>query len=160
MNKIVLVVSFIFLFCSCQFFEKSVPTEDELLEQRLKEINWKEVTEYPSIAHCDSILDKEQKKQCFFENLTFLIQEKLNDHSEVLHPKITDTIQVKVTVYPDSRITFEPQTSAEDLPYSKEIIDSLLQARLIDLPKIEPAQKEGIPVKTEFILPVLLHSDK
>lgn len=157
MNKVLLIVSVAFVFCSCQFFEKSAPTEEELLQKRLKEINWKEVTEYPSISHCDSIMDKEQKKECFFENLTSIIQEKLNDTSYPTAVKKSDTIQVKVTVFPDSQITFEPQLSTDTLPFGKETIDSLLRVRLTDLPKIEPAQKEGIPVRTEFILPVILH---
>jgi hypothetical protein len=31
-----------------------------------------------------------------------------------------------------------------------------LKARLIDFPKINPALKRGIPVKSQFILPVIL----
>jgi len=50
---------------SCQYFEKQVPTEKELLEKQIKEINWKEVDEYPSIADCEAISDSALRKQCF-----------------------------------------------------------------------------------------------
>jgi hypothetical protein len=40
--------------------------------------------------------------------------------------------------------------------YDTVKIDSILKARLVGFPKINPAIKRGIPVKTQFILPVIL----
>lgn len=149
-------IIFLFILSSCQYFEKEVPDEDALLQKRLKEINWKEVSSYPSIAECDAILDKEMKKECFFESMARLVQEKLDiDTIAMLYPEI-DTIQVKVTVYPDATLKFEPQMPQDSVSYNKTKIDSILKARLVDFPKIEPAQKEGVPVTTQFILPVIL----
>lgn len=161
MNKILSIFFLALVLASCQFFDRQVPSEEELLKERLQEIDWKQVTEYPSVAECDSILDKEGKKQCFFQYLTKIIQQKLNDDSlNQLYPEI-DTIQVRVTVFPDSKTIFEPQFSTtENAHYSKEKIDSIIQSRLHDFPKIQPAQKEGIPVKTEFILPVILKMER
>jgi hypothetical protein len=144
------------LLSSCQYFEKQVPNEEELLQKRLQEINWKEVSSYPSIAECDAILDKEQKKECFFSSMARLVQEKLDiDTIAMLYPEI-DTIEVKVTVFPDATLKFEPQMPQDSVLYDKVQIDSILKARLVDFPKIEPAQKEGVPVTTQFILPVIL----
>lgn len=144
------------LFNSCQYFDKQVPSEKELLQKELKLINWKEVDEFPSVVDCDKIENKEQRQQCFFEVLTQLIQEKLSvDTLSVLYPEL-DTIEVKVTVFPNARIQFEPQFPKDSVAYDKIKIDSILQARLVDFPKINPAIKRGIPVKTQFILPVVL----
>lgn len=159
MNKFLSVFSLLFLLVSCQYFEKRVPSEDELLQKRLKEINWNEVTVYPSVAECDSILDKELQKECFFNYLTKIIHQKIAPDSLLTSTKIIDTIEVRVTVFPDSQITFEPLFSSDSLTYDKQKTDSIIRARLTDFPKIEPAQKEGIPVKTQFILPVVLKAD-
>ena len=156
MNKILPFFSFLLLFGSCQYFEKRVPSEEELLQKRLQEIDWKEVTVYPSVASCDSILDKEQKKECFFSFMTTLIQQKISPDSISQPTRIIDTIQVRVTVSATAEITFEPLFKSDSLAYPKHKIDSLIQTRLTNFPKIEPAQKEGIPVKTEFILPVII----
>ena len=155
MNKI-LSLTLLFLLVSCQYFDKQVPSEEELLQKRLKEINWKEVTGYPSVAECDCILDKEQKKKCFFQYISQLIQHKFTADSLVVSSKSIDTIDVKVTVFADSKITFEPLFTSDSTSYNKAKIDSMIQSRLVDFPKIEPAQKEGIPVKTQFILPVII----
>lgn len=144
------------VFASCQYFEKQVPSEKELLQKELKSINWKEVDEYPSLVDCESVTDKKQQQQCFFERLTQLIQEKLSvDTLAVLYPEL-DTIEVKVTVFPNSTLKFEPQFSKDSVAYDTIKIDSILRARLVDFPKVNPAIKRGIPVKTQFILPVIL----
>ncbi len=148
------------LLASCQLFDRQVPDEEELLQQRLKEINWKEVTTYPTIAECEGVINKEQRKECFFSSMTRLIQERLDvDTLSALYPK-ADTIQVKVTVLPDATLKFEPQFPQDSTVYNKIKIDSILQTRLADFPKVEPAQKEGVPVTTQFILPVILNVEK
>ena len=149
----------ILLFNSCQYFDKQVPTEKELLQKELKAINWKEVDEFPSVVDCEKIENKTQRQQCFFEVMTQLIQEKLSiDTVSVLYPEL-DTINVKVTVLANSTIQFETQLN-DSLSYNAAKIDSILQIRLVGFPKINPAIKRGIPVKTQFILPVILKVEK
>jgi hypothetical protein len=152
-------IAFLFLpmlLASCQYFDKQVPNEDELLQQRLKEIDWNRVSSYPSLEECDVITDKKLKKDCFFSTITRLIQEKLdNDTIAMMYPEI-DTIQVKVTVFPDATLQFEPQIEQDSVTYNVVKIDSIIKARLVDFPKIQPAQKEGVPVKSQFIVPVIL----
>ncbi|WP_163408966.1 hypothetical protein [Flavobacterium ajazii] len=144
------------IFNSCQYFEKQVPSEKELLQKELKSINWKEVDEYPSLADCEKINNKSQRQRCFFEIMAQLIQEKLDiDTLSVLYPEL-DTIEVKITVFPDATINFEPQFPKDSVNYDRIKIDSILRARLVDFPKINPAIKRGIPVKSQFILPVIL----
>ena len=151
------LLTFVFLiFNSCQYFEQQIPSEKELLQKELKSINWKEVDEYPSVVDCEKIDDKKQRQQCFFEVLTQLIQEKLSsDTLSILYPEL-DTIDVKVTIFPNATMQFEPQFPKDSFAYDKTKIDSILKVCLVDFPKINPAIKRGIPVKTQFILPVIL----
>jgi hypothetical protein len=155
-KKIVILLLSATLFSSCQYFEKKVPSEKELLKKELKAINWKEVDEYPSISECEKIDDKPQRQQCFFDCMSQLIQEKLSvDTLSVLCPEL-DTIEVKVTVFPNAILEFEPQFPKDSVAYDRIKIDSILKSRLIDFPKINPAIKRGMPVKTQFIIPVIL----
>lgn len=157
-NSLFLLLT-LFLFNSCQYLEKQVPSEKELLEKEMKAINWKEVDEFPSISDCDSVQDKPQKKQCFFEYLVQLIQQKLSvDTLSVLYPKL-DTINVTVTVFPDSTMQFETEIIQDTLDSSAPKIDSIIKARLVDFPKVNPAIKRGIPVTTQFVLPVIIQPE-
>ncbi len=79
----------------------------------LKSINWREVDEFPSVSECENLKDKALRNQCFFEFLTQTIQEKLSsDTIAVLNPE-SDTISVKVTVFPNGNLKFESQFSNE-----------------------------------------------
>src|SRR5690606_23106624 len=117
-----------FVFSSCNFIDKKVPEKEELLNERLQEINWDEVTLYPSVSDCDSITDKALAKSCFFDYLTQSVQERLLiDTLSILYPEI-DTIYLKVTVNPDSSVYFESQLS-DNLDYKTQKIDSLIKVR-------------------------------
>ncbi len=157
MRKIYLtVVAFLLLFCSCQFLDNQVPNKELLLNEELQSINWSEVDEFPSVSDCENIADEAEQRRCFFEFLTQTIQQKLSgDTLSVLYPHL-DTIEVKVTVFPDSTIRFEPHFPKDSLAYDTIKIDSILHVKLVDFPKIHPALKRGTPVKTQFILPVIL----
>lgn len=160
MKKTIQLLFLLFVIQSCQYFEKGVPDEKQLLEQELKKINWDEVDEFPSVLQCDTIKDAEVKKQCFFDYLAQTIQERIGiDTLQMLYPEM-DTIEVKVTVNPDASLQFEPQFSKDSVTYDKVKIDSILTARLSDFPKVEPAIKRGIKVKTQFVLPVIIKVEK
>ena len=160
MKKIIQLLFLILVIQSCQYFDKQVPDEKELLEQELKKINWDEVDEFPSVLQCDTIKDAEIKRQCFFDFLAQTIQERIGiDTLQMLYPEM-DTIEVKVTINPDASLQFEPQFSKDSITYDKVKIDSILTARLSDFPKVEPAIKRGIKVKTQFVLPVIIKVEK
>ena len=161
MRKIIQVVFLLLAIQSCQYFEKQVPDEKELLEQELKKINWDEVDEFPSVLQCDTIKDAEIKRQCFFDYIAQTIQERIGiDTLRVEYPEI-DTINVKITVNPDSSLQFETQYPNDSIALAdKTKIDSILTSRLSDFPKVEPAIKRGVKVKTQFVLPVIIKMEK
>jgi hypothetical protein len=154
-----LAILLLLVFQSCQLIEKQVPSEKELMEKQMREINWSEVDEYPSVSDCEKLKDEAQRKQCFFEFLTSTIQQKLSvDTLSSMFPQL-DTIEVKVTVNPNASMEFEPQFPKDSVAYDTIKIDSILHVRLVDFPKINPAIKRGIPVKTQFILPVIIKQE-
>lgn len=160
MKKLIQLLFLLLAIQSCQYFDKKVPDENVLLQQELKKINWNEVDEFPSVLQCDTIKDVEIKKQCFFDYLTQTIQERIGiDTLRILYPEM-DTIEVKVTINPDATLQFEPQFPKDSVAYDKVKIDSILTARLSDFPKVEPAIKREIKVKTQFILPVIIKVEK
>lgn len=154
-KTIIITILSSILFGACNYLEKQVPSQEALLKKELKMINWKEVDEFPTFGNCDSLVNKVDKRNCFFAYLTTLIQQKLSaDTLLVLYPKL-DTINVKVTVFANSFMKFEPQIT-DSLSYYPPKIDSIIIAILTNFPKIKPAIKRGTPVKTEFVLPVIL----
>ncbi len=66
---------------------------------------------------------------------------------------------MKVTIFPNATMHFEPQFPKDSVAYDRIKIDSILKARLVDFPKVNPAIKRGVPVKTQFILPVIIKAE-
>jgi hypothetical protein len=148
-------VLFVLFMVSCQYIDHA-PTKQELLQQELKSIDWNEVDALPSVPGCDTLTDIALQKNCFFEYLSREVQLRLDPQSLAIYYPERDTIEVKVTVFPDTTLKFEPQFAKDTIAYDTAKIDSILAARLADFPKINPAVKRGVPVKSQFILPVIL----
>lgn len=152
----ILSLFFIFLTVSCQYFDAKVPDEETLYNQELKKINWSEVDQYPSIFQCNTIKDVLVQKQCFFDNLIKIIQERIGiDTLQLMYPEV-DTIDVKVTINADATLHFEAEQPQDSVAYDFVKIDSILKNRLSDFPKVEPAIKRGMKVKTQFVVPVII----
>lgn len=158
-TKILAILLLLICASSCDYFRKPTPSKEELLQKELKTINWNQVDQYPSIAECENIEDKSQRQQCFFEYLTVLIQQKISQDTLPFFGTDVDTITVKVTIFSDATIGFETQFPQDSVAYDAIKIDSILTAKLKDFPRINPALKRGIPVKTQFILPVILKQE-
>ena len=156
MDKRVLAFLMLLILQSCQLFDKQIPDEKVLLEQELKKIDWQHVDEWPTFVQCDSLLDKDSQKICFYELLSSQLKEKLQDDSIAKLLPNVDSIQVKVTIFSDSKVKFEPIIS-DSITLDRMQLDSIFQLSLADFPKVNPAIKRGIPVKTEFQLPIVLN---
>lgn len=158
MKKNLLIIA-VFVLQSCQYFDKQVPNEKDLLAKELKAIDWNQVDEYPTVEKCDKLSDKAQVKQCFFEFMTQAIQQKLDINSIKFKNNKSDTIQVIVTVFTDATLQFKSKFPKDSLVFTEQKVDSILKLKLIDFPKINPAIKRGIPVKSQFSIPVILKYD-
>ena len=156
MKKVSFLFALILLFQSCQYFEKNVPNKDELLQKELKKINWDEVDEFPSTVACDSITDKEMRKQCFFDYMSAQLELKLVNDTLRDYYKGLDTLKVKVMVLSNAQISFQSHFDTDSLPFDTVKADSVLQSKLINFPSVEPAIKRGMKVKSEFLIPVVL----
>lgn len=129
------------------------------MRKELQSINWNEVDEFPSVDECEKIEDKALRQQCFFEFLAQTIQTKLSaDTLKMLSPKM-DTLQLRITIFPNSTLKFEAIPPKDVTKFDPIKVDSLLKVELIDLPKINPAIKRGIPVKTQFVLPIVIKAE-
>ena len=78
MRKLTAILFLGLFFGSCQNLQKHEISEEELLQQELKKINWTQVDEFPSVATCDSIKDLATRKQCLFDFMTATIQQTLD----------------------------------------------------------------------------------
>lgn len=141
----------VFTFSSCDYFSFKKNKHQEKINM---DIDYGSVDSSPSFKVCDSIIDKEKKTSCFESTLRTNILSSLAKNSIKVKKEIDETIIVSITIQSDKKVKLSSIKVSEKLveliPNLKEMIEKSIQ----DLPEIYPALKRGIPVTTEYKLPI------
>lgn len=122
-------------------------------------INWNDVDNYPAFANCENTVEKAEQKQCFINTISSHLYKSISQEGMVAARDVYDTIKVNFEI-----------SKSGDLAIGNIEMDSLLQkefpkleSRLLQsidsLQPVAPAYKRGIPVKTQFTLPVIIKTD-
>lgn len=153
------VIIFLLMATSCQYFETEKVSSEDIFEDEIGTIDWKEVDRYPSFPACESIIEKPEQKDCFITTISNHLYQAVSHQEMIAIREVYDTVKVK----------FEVGTTGQ-LSILNIEIDSILQREFPELEliifntvdslqPIAPAYKRGIPVKTQFILPVIVRTD-
>lgn len=152
-----IIFFFPFILTSCQWMSAQLPNEQELLEEELNKIDWTKVDTYPSVAACDSIFDETARKNCFFDYITVALEE--NFRMDTLRGTFTtlDTLNVLVTIQADAQVSLALYQVNDSLKQQLKSVDSLLLEKSKHFQTLSPATKRGVPVTSQFVLPLVLH---
>lgn len=151
-----LIVFCAIIVTSCNYFEKKKVYAKDILEEELQTFNWNDVDEYPTFNLCDSTSGKENKRICFENTLTQILNEHLSRQNIVVTENVSDTIVLKITIGNNGQFTINEIKSSELTKSQIPKIDSLLIHGFDSLPKIYPAIKRSQQVTTQFSLPVVV----
>ena len=148
---------FLILFSSCQFF-----TVDKTINaQKLDSIvDFSKVDVSPSFANCDEFIDKQKKTACFRVTIQKMVAANLGKHKIEINNTINETVLVNLVIDVQGSIKLKSIESTKNLKKEIPKLDSILQLSLQKLPKLHPAIKRGIPVTTQYQLPILIKSEK
>lgn len=131
-------------------------SSETILARELKEIDMKEVDEYPSIAGCDSLATQTSRSTCFKREMSLNFQKYLASKILVFSEPVRDTIWLDLSITAEG----EPQINTIKIPDSLEAeiprMKEWLHQSLDSFPTIYPAIKRGIPVRTTFKMPVVI----
>lgn len=141
---------------SCEYFNVKKTSSDAILKEELQTFNWNQVDEYPSFPECDSVITKQERKQCFEYVLTTHITSFLQKDTIVVTQNIEDTLLLQFQISEKGELSVlhikVDSLTSQEIPNIKD----LLLHGLDSLPKIFPAIKRGQQVKTQFKLPVII----
>lgn len=144
---------------SCSFFESKENRTQELIKEELRQIDWNSVDSYPFFYTCDEAAPKSQQKVCFEETLSTHFRETLNDFEFTLTDKDSMTVVIIFLIDTEGGINvIEIEKDASVLKQMPEF-DGVVTQSLKNLPKLAPALKRGIPVRTKFKIPVKLQTN-
>ena len=152
-------IPILILATSCQFFETEKVSSEEIYKEEMETIDWQDVDNYPSFANCQNAMEKPEQKECFINTISSQLYKSISHADMVAVRDVYDTVKVKFEV-----------SSKGELSIREIKIDTLLQKEFPNLEKwllqsidslqpVAPAYKRGIPVRTQFTLPVIIKTN-
>ncbi|MCW5518570.1 hypothetical protein J1N09_01875 [Aureitalea sp. L0-47] len=152
------ILSLLFLLTSCQFFETEKISSETFYEQDIKTIDWNDVDQYPAFPNCTDLIDKEEQKRCFSDEIRNALSGIKNETAIGLDATFIDTIWVRLHVSETSKLSVTEIEMDSLLTRYFPNFKSEVIRRIDSLQLVEPANKKGVPVKTEFSLPIVIQT--
>lgn len=150
------IIIFIFtslVFVSCDFFQKKELNTDEVVDTI---IDYKSIDNFPLFPDCDSIPSSEKQQICSQIKLSESIYASLASAHITTLRTVNDTLYLKLKINSSGEVFLTNYKASEFLHGQIPKLDSLLKKGVSNLPTLKPAIKRGIPVATEFTLPIIV----
>lgn len=146
---IVLNIFFCLTLTSCEYFDFTKQSKEDLINNRKQEIKINGLEHYPQIESCDNFNEKECFESQLISKLKNTLQKTTINHNTIKK----DTLWLTVKINKEGIITLN-SISDNNLTI-KETIKTTFEY----LSPIEPAIINGIKVSTMFRIPILLKSN-
>jgi len=140
----------------CRDMETKKVSSETILAEELKEIDMKEVDEYPAFVGCDSLEERSERRSCFERGLSTNFQQFLAKKILVFSEPIRDTIWLDLSISASGKAEISAIKIPDSLEQKIPQMQEWLYQSMDSLPKIYPAIKRGIPVRTAFRMPVVI----
>jgi hypothetical protein len=147
------VLSLLFL-TSCDYFfpkqsSSNTPTIDTV-------IDFTTVDAYPLFPECQNIPARDKQKICFQIKMAEHINILLKNSQIKTKTADNDTLLVTLKVLKSGKTQFVKIFSKSNNSAFEKLLDSILKRVASKIPTLQPAIKRGIPVTTQFELPVII----
>jgi hypothetical protein len=140
-----------FFFTSCDKFSFSKSKNKQVIDTN---VNFTSVDVSPSFKVCDTLIDKQQKSDCFRTTIHKKIGEELQKYSFSVQDSISEIVFVDLIINAIGAMILEEIQSSENIKSKLPALDSLLKLSIKKMPSMYPAIKRGITVATKYRLPI------
>lgn len=141
----------IICFSSCDYFsferKKNVQELDTIVDRST-------VDTFPSFGVCDSIIDKEKKANCFRETIHREISAYLAKEQIKVKKPVDEIVNVIITVHADHKLSLTSFEASDSLLLMIPDLKDLVERSIQKLPQVRSANKRGIPVTSQYKLPI------
>ncbi|MCF6297277.1 MAG: hypothetical protein L3J08_04715 [Flavobacteriaceae bacterium] len=158
MQRLSIAIIFVLLFTSCDFFSsKKLSDKRVALANNDVAIDYSSVDTYPMFINCEGLDTKEEQEQCFNIELIARLDRLLLAEKIKAPLMIYDTVFVDLLIERDGKVIIAGIQSSELVKNKIPNLDSTLIASVNQLPYLtHPAIKRGIPVNSQYKLPILI----
>ena len=144
---------------SCQYFGTERISSGKIYQEEIKTIDWNDVDSYPSFPNCKNKMDKPQQKECFISTISSHLHQSISHENMVAVREVYDTVKVNFEVASNGDISVLEIKMDTLLQKDFPNLETWILQSIDSLQPVAPAYKRGIPVKTQFRLPVIVQTN-
>jgi hypothetical protein len=152
-QRLVLIFLCGFLCVSCEFFQKKELPNTFVIDTI---IDYNSVDTFPLFPACDSIPSQEKQRICTQIKLSQHMYASLSTTKITTSKKVNDTLLITLEIDKNGLVRLMKIRSSDFIKQQIPNLDSLIYDGIKNLPTLKPAIKRGMPVATEFTLPIVL----
>lgn len=156
--KYVLLFLFLPVFSSCQLFENKKVDAQTYFENEIQTINWEQIDSYPELTGCSKVIDQQESKSCFENKLVAHVGNSIASRSMKTVYPIQDTIVVHFKISEKASISVLQVKMDSVVKSNFPKMERWIVEGIDSMQLVAPAYKRGVPVKTQFTLPIVLNT--
>ena len=156
--KHALILLLLLITSSCGYFETEKISTETFYQEELKEIDWKEVDQYPAFPSCENLTEKPSQKLCFENTLSSHLRQSFGKHNASAIRDLNDTVKLAFSINNKGKLIVTNILIAPSIEEQFPLLHSWLLEGIDTLRPVAPAYKRGIPVATEFVLPIVIRT--
>lgn len=159
MKQRLFLVCIILCHSACTFFDTEKVSSETIYEEEVRAIDWADVDAYPLFTTCEENMDKNQQKNCFIYTINEHILKNIRNQRFIASKELSDTLWIVFEINEKGKVHISKMEMDSLLMKEFPHLKNLILKNIDSLPSAEPAYKRGIPVKTQFTLPVVIQTE-
>lgn len=159
MRKLLFTILLLSSVLGCKNFETKKVSKDELKSQSMKQVDWNQLGRYPSFPVCRKLESKTEKRQCFEKQMVEKIYRDLGNRDIVLVDSVREEVRLYVKISKTGKTHLRKVAVSDSLEQQIPELKKWLEESIENLPELSPGYKRGIPVQTNFQIPIVVQSD-
>ena len=141
----------LFFILSCNPIDQSKENDQD---KRLNEsIDFSQVDSYPQFSDCSELLEKNKEVTCFSRELNSFLDKALKNNEALLRKMNTDKINLYMSIDRQGKLQIDSLKHNDQLETRNNKLRYYINKKASKL-NVQPALKQGIPVKVNFEMPV------
>jgi len=149
-----------FILSSFQFFDTEKISSDTFYEEELSTIRWNEVDQYPAFSVCGEFTEKEAQKDCFVRTLSDKLYDCFQNKGVHANQDLDQIVKLEFSVSKEGALKVQNINMDSLAQVEIPLLEQWLRKGIDSLPTVSPAYKRGIPVDTEFVLPISIKTSE
>ncbi|WGH77032.1 hypothetical protein P8625_07825 [Tenacibaculum tangerinum] len=118
-------------------------------------VNFTKVDVSPSFTSCIN-LPVQEKDACFREEIHKRIATSLQQYNFTTATNLNEEVVIKLLINKKGKFLVEKIIASKTIDSQLPALDSIIKLTIAKLPTVQPAMKRGVPVTTQYQLPITI----